>query len=144
MVILGIASAYAALRVFGAELDPSLLTTSVQTGTELSGDAIITPGIRTLTPFFNIYGTVALVGGALYSAWIFYRKRVLLHRAIGNILIAVGALAAAFGGSFSRFGIPSALYIGNLLGATLIFIGFWRATTPMEEQSPQTAGEAIS
>ncbi len=143
MVILGIASAYAAIRIFGAELDPSLLTTSVQTGTELSGDAIITPGIRTLTPFFNIYGTVALVGGALYSAWIFYRKRVLLHRVIGNILIAVGALVAAFGGSFSRFGIPSALYVGNLLGATLIFLGFLRATTPMEEKQPQTANEAM-
>ncbi len=141
MVILGVASLYAAIRVFGAQLDPSLLTTSVQTGTELSGDAIITLGIRLLTPFFNIYGTVTLVGGALYSAWIFYRKRVLLHRVIGNILIAVGALAAAFGGSFSRFGIPSALYIGNLLGATLIFLGFLRATTPMEEKDPQTVSE---
>ena len=141
MVILGVASLYAAIRVFGAQLDPSLLTTSVQTGTEFSGHAIITPGIRTLTPFFNIYGTVTLWGGALYSAWIFYRKRILLHRVIGNILIAVGALAAASGGLFSRYGIPSGLYIGNLLGVTLIFLGFLRATTPMEEKDPQTASE---
>ena len=143
MVILGIASAYAAIRIFGAELDPSLLTTSVHTGSELSGHAIVTPGIRTLTPFFNIYGVVTLVGGAVYSAWIFYRKRVLLHRVIGNILIAVGALAPAFGGAFSRFGIPGALYIGELIGAILIFVGFWRATTPMEEKQPQTANEAM-
>jgi hypothetical protein len=144
MVILGTASAYAAIRIFGAELDPSLLTTSVHTGSELSGHAIVTSGIRTLTPFFNIYGVVTLVGGAVYSAWIFYRKRVLLHRTIGNILIAVGALAPAFGGAFSRFGIPGALYIGELIGATLIFLGFWRATTPMEEQSPQSVTEATS
>ncbi len=144
MVILGTASAYAAIRIFGAELDPSLLTTSVHTGSELSGHAIVTSGIRTLTPFFNIYGVVTLVGGAVYSAWIFYRKRVLLHRTIGNILIAVGALAPAFGGAFSRFGIPGALYIGELLGATLIFLGFWRATTPMEEQNPQSVTEATS
>jgi len=144
MVILGVASAYAAIRVFGAELDPSLLTTSVHTGSELSGHAIVTPGIRTLTPFFNIYGVVTLVGGAVYSAWIFYRKRVLLNRTIGNILIAVGALAPAFGGAFSRFGIPGALYISELLGATLIFLGFLRATTPMEEKSPQSATEAAS
>jgi 4-hydroxybenzoate polyprenyltransferase len=77
----------------------------------------------------------------VYSAWIFYRKRVLLHRTIGNILIAVGALAPAFGGAFSRFGIPGALYIGELLGAILIFIGFWRATTPMAEREPQTVSE---
>jgi hypothetical protein len=144
MVILGVASAYAAIRVFGAELDPSLLTTSVHTGSELSGHAIVTPGIRTLTPFFNIYGVVTLVGGAVYSAWIFYRKRVLLNRTIGNILIAVGALAPAFGGAFSRFGIPGALYISELLGATLIFLGFLRATTPMEVQNPQSATEAAN
>jgi hypothetical protein len=142
MVILGVASLYAAVRVFSAQLDPGLLTTSVHTGSELSGHAIVTPGIRTLTPFFNIYGVITLVGGAVYSAWIFYRKRVLLHRTIGNILIAVGALAPAFGGAFSRFGIPAALYIGELIGATLIFLGFWRATTPMEEKSNQPVTEA--
>lgn len=144
MVILGIASLYAALRVFGAELDPSLLTSSAQTGSELSGSAITTSGVRTLTPFFNMYGLITLVGGAVYSAWIFYRKRVLLHRTIGNILIAVGALAPAFGGAFSRFGIPGALYIGELIGATLIFLGFLRATTPMEDKAAQPASEAIS
>jgi hypothetical protein len=143
MLILGLASAYAAIRVFTAQLDPSLLTTSVHTGSELSGHAIVTSGIRTLTPFFNIYGVVTLVGGAVYSAWIFYRKRVLLHRTIGNILIAVGALAPAFGGAFSRFGIPGALYISELLGATLIFIGFWRATTPMAEKQSQPAPEVV-
>ncbi|MBE9474811.1 MAG: hypothetical protein IMY85_07950, partial [Chloroflexi bacterium] len=65
-------------------------------------------------------------------------------RTIGNILIAVGALAPAFGGAFSRFGIPGALYIGELLGATLIFVGFWRATTPMEEKQAQPAPEGIN
>lgn len=143
MVILGIASAYAAIRVFSAQIDPSLLTSSVHTGSELSGHAIVTPGIRTLTPFFNIYGVVTLVGGAVYSAWIFYRKRILLHRTIGNILIAVGAIAPAFGGAFSRFGIPGALYIGELIGAILIFLGFLRATTPMKEQSTQTVAEPV-
>ena len=84
MVILLTASIYAALRGFTAELDPSLLTTSVHTGSELSGHAIVTPCIRIMTPFFNIYGVITLVGGAVYSAWIFFRKRVLLHRVIGN------------------------------------------------------------
>lgn len=132
MVILGLGSIYGLYRVFTAQLDPSLLTTSVHTGSELSGHAIVTGGVRSLTPMFNIYGTVTLVGGAIWSAWIFFRKRVLLHRTIGNILIAAGALAPAFGGAGSRFGIPAALYIGELLGAILMFIGFWRATTPME------------
>jgi hypothetical protein len=134
MLLLALASLYAAFRVFSAELDPSLMTTSVHTGSELSGHAIVTPGVRSLTPFFNLYGTVTLVGGALYSAWIFWRKRVLLHRTIGNILIAAGALLPAFGGTFSRFGIPGALYVSELLGAILLFIGFLRAITPMGER----------
>ena len=137
MVLLGIGSIYGLMRVFGAELDPSLLTTSVHTGSELSGHAIVTPGVRSLTPIFNIYGTVTLVGGAAWSAWIFFRKRTLLHRTIDNILIAAGALAPAFGGAFSRMGVPAALYIGELVGAVLMFIGFLRATTPMGESLVQ-------
>jgi hypothetical protein len=141
MVILVLGSLYGTFEVFSAQLDPSLLTASVHTGSELSGHAIVTGGVRGLTPIFNLYGTVTLVGGALYSAWIFFRKRVLLHRTIGNILIAVGALAPAFGGAGSRMGIPAALYIGELLGAVLMFIGFWRATTPMAAQQPEFSAQ---
>ncbi len=136
-LILILGSIYAAFRVFNAELDPTLMTSSTHTGSELSGHAIVTSGIRTLTPIFNLYGTVALVGGAIYSAYIFWRKRILLHRTIGNLMIAVGALAPAFGGAFSRFGIPGALYYGEFFGAILLFAGFIRATTPMKNTEPQ-------
>jgi hypothetical protein len=138
MVLLALASLYAAFRVFTAELDPGLMTTSVHTGSELSGHAIVTDGVRGLTPIFNLYGTVTLVGGALYSAWLFWRKRILLHRTIGNIFIAAGALLPAFGGGFSRMGIPGALYISELLGAILLFIGFLRAITPMKGEQAAT------
>ena len=138
MAILLLASLYGAYRVFTAELDPGLMTASVHTGSELSGSAIVTSGVRMLTPFFNLYGTVTLVGGALYSAWAFWRKRVLLHRTIGNILIAAGAILPAFGGTFSRMGVPNALYLSELLGAILLFFGFLRAITPMGESLWQT------
>ncbi len=131
MALLALGSLFAAWRVFAATLDPALMTSSLHTGSELSGHAIVTPGVRTLTPFFNTYGTVTLVGGAAYSAWLFWRKRILLHRTLGNILIAAGAMLPAFGGAFSRFGIPGTLYLGELLGAVLMFAGFLRATTPM-------------
>jgi hypothetical protein len=144
MVILALASLYAVIRVLTAELDPTLMTTSLHTGSELSGHAIVTSGVRTLTPFFNLYGTVTLVGGAAYSAWIFWRKRILLHRTIGNILIAAGALLPAFGGTFSRMGVPSALYLGELLGAVLLFAGFVRATTPMRSGEKLTETPAAS
>lgn len=138
MIALVLGSLWGAYKIFTATLDPTLLVSG-----ELSGHAITSGGVRVLTPFFNLYGTVTLVGGAIYSAWIFYRKRVLLHRVIGNVLIAAGALAPAFGGGFSRMGIPAALYIGELIGAILIFVGFLRATTPIaapqKEAAPQPA-----
>jgi hypothetical protein len=137
MVLLALGSLYGLVRVFTTNLDPSLMTVSMHTGSELSGHAITTPGVRILTPFFNLYGTVTLVGGAAWSAWVFWRKRILLHRTIGNILIAVGAMLPAFGGTFSRFGLPGALYLGELLGTVLMFIGFIRATTPMKEEGKE-------
>ncbi len=136
MIILGLGSAFALFKVATAQLDPSLMTAGLHTGGELSGHAIVSSGVRTLTPFFNLYGTVTLVGGAIYSAYIFWRKRVLLHRAIGNVLIAVGAILPAFGGTFSRFGIPGALYWSELLGTITLFLGFIRATTPIADRHP--------
>jgi hypothetical protein len=143
MILLALGSLYGLIRVFTAELDPTLMTSSLHTGSELSGHAIVTPGVRMLTPFFNLYGTMTLVGGAAWSAWIFWRKRILLHRVIGNVLIAAGAILPAFGGTFSRFGISSALYICELLGAVLIFIGYIRAITPMKNDSASVANDAV-
>ena len=122
-LVLIIGSLYGAIRVFSAALDPSLLPEG-----ELSGQAIVTPGVRALTPFFNIYGLVTLVGGAAYSAWAFWRRRVMPNRVIGNILIAMGALAPALAGLFSRLGLAGYLYLGELLGAALMYVGFLRST----------------
>lgn len=140
MALLVIASLYGAVRIFTAELDPALMTSSLHTGSELSGHAILTPGVRLLTPFFNLYGTLTLVGGAIYSAWIFWRKRVLLNRAVGNVLIAAGAILPAFGGLFSRIGIGSLLYVFEFLGALLIFIGYQRSITPAKPAASPSAG----
>jgi len=140
MALLGVASLYGAFQMFGAQLDPAAMGSSLHTGSELSGKAIVSGGVRTLTPFFNLYGTILLVGGAAYSAWIFWRKRILLHRVIGNVLIATGALLPAFGGSFSRLGISGALYITELLGAILLFVGFLQATTPVAPNDQESPG----
>ena len=81
-----------------------------------------------LTILLNIYGTLALVGGALYSAYIFWRKHVLFNRMIGNILIAAGAFGPAMGGTFIRIGLSDWMYVAELIGVILMFIGFRQAT----------------
>ncbi len=82
-----------------------------------------------LTIILNIYGTLGLVGGALYSAFLFWRKQVLANRMFGNILIAAGALSPAMAGSFVKAGIVDALYVSELIGVVLMFIGFIQATS---------------
>jgi hypothetical protein len=82
-----------------------------------------------LTILLNIFGTIALVGGAIYSAFLFWRKRILANRMYGNILIAAGALSPALGGTFLRTGLVDFLYLSELVGAILMFVGFILATS---------------
>jgi hypothetical protein len=104
-------------------------------------DILLRGGATTaLTIILNIYGTLALVGGALYSAIIFFRKHVLVNRMIGNVLIAIGALAPAMAGSFVKLGLVDGLYLSELIGVVLMYIGFIKATTaPAREIAPATA-----
>lgn len=81
-----------------------------------------------LTILHNIYGTITLVGGAIYSAFLFWRKKVLANRMYGNILIAAGALSPALGGTFLKAGLVDFLYLSELIGAVVMFAGFILAT----------------
>jgi len=123
MGVLLLASVYALVRVAAAPLDLAQLVE----GDVLRG-AALPKSVRLLTPFFNVFGTVALVGGAAYSAFVFWRRRLMPHRVMSNVLIAAGALFPALGGTFSRFGLPQFLYVLELLGIIVIFLGFLRSS----------------
>jgi hypothetical protein len=92
-----------------------------------------------LTILLNIFGTITLVGGAIYSAFLFWRKKILANRMFGNILIAAGALSPAMGGSFLRAGLTDWLYLSELIGAILMFIGFVMSTSTTAEVSSSQA-----
>jgi hypothetical protein len=117
--LLAAASVYAVVRVFTATLDPSAVSGV------LSGRAL-PKAVRSLTPFLNSYGTLALVGGAIFSTVWAIRKKADSSRAAGNILIAVGALLPAVGGSLSRAGLVWVLYVFELVGIVTIFLGYLR------------------
>lgn len=91
--------------------------------------------VRLTTPFFNIYGLITLVGGAIWSAYLFWRKEVLLNRVWANVLIAAGALLIGFASTLTRLGYGQYLYIGELLAAILMFAGFELASNP-ERKNP--------
>lgn len=96
--------------------------------------------ITALTIILNIYGTVGLVGGAIYSAFLFWRKHVLANRMVGNILIAGGALMPAMAGSFIKAGLVDWLYLSEFLGVVLMYAGFVKATA----HRPATEAQAVT
>ncbi|MHB1004910.1 MAG: hypothetical protein ACYC3S_04615 [Chloroflexota bacterium] len=115
-----VASVYAVYRVFGAPVDASLLPAANEV---VSGRALPAE-VRILTPIFNVFGAGALVLGAAYSAWVFWRKGIMGHRVLSNVLIAVGAFIPSMTGALSRFGLTGTLFLGELLGVVVIFAGF--------------------
>ena len=95
--------------------------------------------VRLTTPFFNIYGLLTLVGGAIWSSYLFWRKRVLPNRVIGNVLIAAGALLIGSASTLTRLGYGQFLYLGELLSAILMFAGFRFAARPQPDEVAQSA-----
>ena len=141
--ILTVISLLAAGLVLSAPLTSAASSYNVAQAISSQYKDILTRGGTTvaMTIVLNIYGTLALVGGAIYSAVIFFRKHVLANRMIGNVLIAIGALAPAMAGSFVRLGLVDGLYLSELIGVVLMYIGFIQATTaPVRQEAPLTAG----
>lgn len=91
----------------------------------LSGDVMAWSWVRLFSPLLNTYALVFLVGGAVWSSMLYRRRRVGTQaRATGNALIAVGALLPGIGGGFARAGLVEVLYVGELIGLVLIWIGY--------------------
>ena len=113
------------------------------------------PGyLRVSSVPFNAGGGLALVFGALYSAYIYMPKKralaarlgvlaiavnffaslpgavmALIHgklnsRVPATILIALGALIPGVTSSLNRFGVTWSFFLGEFLGLVLIFVGF--------------------
>jgi len=90
----------------------------------LSGKIIEWRWVRLFSPFINTYAFIFLVGGAILSAYRFRKSLTTRHKFIGNIYIAIGALLPGIGGTFTRFGHTEVLYVTELIGIILIYIGY--------------------
>lgn len=92
--------------------------------TRLTGSVLVWSKVRLVTPFVNIYAFIFLVGGALYSAYIYSKEGIYRNRFLGNLFIAFGGLLPGIGGSFTKFGYTEVLYVTELLGIILIYLGY--------------------
>ena len=100
-----------------------LLLDLVETN-RLDGDVMAWQWVRLFSPLVNLYAVVFLIGGAIWSAWKYRGRGDAPNRVSGNVLIAVGAILPGIGGSFARAGVIEVLYVTELIGLALIWIGY--------------------
>src|SRR5919205_548885 len=79
----------------------------------------------------NVVGTVIVAGGAVVSGLAMRSRRELRPRFEGTLLIALGVLLAASGGVFAFLASSDELALGLALGASVMFLGFRRASAPV-------------
>jgi hypothetical protein len=109
----------ASLLVLLSPIDYSLVEPS-----RLTGKVLVWKKVRLITPIVNLYAFIFLVGGAAYSAYRYSKDPLFKSRFIGNIFIAIGGLLPGIGGSFTKFGYTEVLYVTELMGIVLIYLGY--------------------
>jgi hypothetical protein len=94
--------------------------------------------VRLMTPLINGYSFLFLVGGAVYSAVRYARMPSTdgANRAVGNTLIAFGAMLPGIGGSMAKAGVVEALYVGEFIGLLFIFGGYHTCLRPAALSAP--------
>jgi hypothetical protein len=141
LVILTLVSLFALVKIYSLPMTDQPFNVNVPVSAQYK-DVMVRDSLSgALLGIFAGYGTLALVGGALYSAYIFWRKRIMPQRVLGNVLIAAGALSPALGGVLVTRGLGDYLFVSELIGAIIMFIGFRLATTqqPVELSAAQAA-----
>ncbi len=119
-VALGAVLALTAVASYAVFATPVDLAVAVDTGRGFPDGSLP----RILAAIGSGGGSVVLIGGALWSAWVFLRRRDQGRRALANVIIAVGVFIAAAGGTVAFTGASGVLELTNLLGVSVMFVGF--------------------
>lgn len=117
LVLVAVLSILAAYAVASAPVE---LSAALDSGRRFPNGSLA----RILAGVGSGVGSVVLIGGALWSAWIFLRRRHNGRRAIANVIIAAGVLVVAVGGTATFTGASGVLELANLVGLSVMFAGF--------------------
>jgi hypothetical protein len=110
-------SAVAVYAVFASPVD---IKVAVDTGKGYPDGSLP----RILAAVGSGVGSLVLIGGALWSAWVFFRRRNQGRRALANAVIAIGVFIVAAGGTVAFTGASGILELTNLVGVSVMFVGF--------------------
>jgi hypothetical protein len=90
--------------------------------------------VRLFSPAVNLYAVVFLIGGAVLSALRYSMDPATRYRMYANILIAIGAILPGIGGTATRMGHTEVLYVTELIGLVLTWIGYRISIRPITAQ----------
>jgi len=111
----------------------------------LSGSVFEWQWVRAFSPFINTYALIFLVGGAFWSAFKYKSAGDEFRgRYVGNILIAVGALLPGIGGTATRAGYVEVLYVTELIGLSLIWLGYHKMAVDRSKSIHANQAVAVS
>jgi hypothetical protein len=88
---------------------------------------------RYLAILSNTLGTILVVGGALWSGFIFWRKGIMKSRMVGVFLLAAGTMIVASGGTIlGATGLtnPDHNYLSMVVGVSVMFAGYLQSIKP--------------
>jgi len=95
---------------------------------------------RWLAIISNTLGTILVVGGAVWSGVVFWRKRIMKSRMVGVFLLAGGTLFVALGGTITgATGLRNHdyLYITMVIGILIMFAGYLQTIRPEPTPTPR-------
>lgn len=96
---------------------PTSLITKVRDFKPLPGD------MEAVAIIMNIPGSLLLFGGAVWSAWQFWRKRAGIYRLASMALLALGAVFPGILTGLQALGNTSGAALGEFLGALCLLAG---------------------
>jgi len=103
------------------------LIPGIVVGGQALGDSGTFP--RMMSLWFNIPGSLLLLGGSAWSVVKFWPKKEYRYRSWANVLIFVGTLLIASAGSMARLGSTAGLYVGEMIASAILLAGFLMAGT---------------
>ncbi|HEX4213767.1 MAG TPA: hypothetical protein VIA06_10670 [Candidatus Dormibacteraeota bacterium] len=127
LLVVGVVSAVAIVGIAAAPVHGALLHQAVPPRGAIDGIGPI------LAPITNSLGSLALIGGAAWSAWTARRHGAARNRVGGLVLIAGGAFvaAAAHGLGGEVAGIRVLAPIGELVAIAVMFCGYLVLESPL-------------
>ena len=130
---MGLVTVAAIPAVLVAPVDAHLLAQVIPPRGAIGRPATLFPNLT------NTLGTLALVGGAGWSAWRARREGAGAHRVLGTALIAAGALLVAGTHSLAQVrGLYAVQPLGEAVGIVTMFAGY----LAVERREPRVAGAA--